>query len=310
MKKNVLNKGINFITNPNYRFNVMTNYGVFNKMSDREYLEKAYEANMGYRLDLENPKTFNEKLQWLKLYNRNPQYTIMVDKYLVKNYVANIIGKQYIIPTLGVWNSPDEIDFNALPDKFVLKCNHNSGTGMYICKDKSKMNIVKVKRNLRKGLKEDYYIKFREWPYKNVPRKILCEEYIEESSTHDLNDYKFFCFDGKVDCVMVCKDRSTEAKFYFFNRKWELLRCNKRGLEAPENFTLNKPCHLDEMFELAEKLSKGLPFARIDLFDISIEHPYFGEITFFPDSGFDKNITKEADCYWGKKLKLPLKRKV
>lgn len=148
-------------------------------MSDKTYLERTCLKKIGYPLDLEHPRTFNEKLQWLKLYDRNPLYTTMVDKVAVKDYVAGIIGEEHIIPTLGVWNDPDEIDFDALPNQFVLKCNHNSGGGMCICKDKSKLDIKKVKAELRRGLKQDYWIFGREWPYKNVPRKILAEQYMD-----------------------------------------------------------------------------------------------------------------------------------
>lgn len=147
-------------------------------LSDKLYLKLLFRHRMGYQLDLDNPKTFNEKLQWLKLYNRNPLYTVMVDKVRAKEYVANKIGEQYIIPTLGVWENVDDIDFDSLPSRFVIKCNHNSGKGMYICKDKSKMDVEKVRNGLRKGLRENYYLHGREWPYKDVPRRIIAEQYM------------------------------------------------------------------------------------------------------------------------------------
>lgn len=165
----------NFCADKTIRFSYLTKLGVFNGLSDEQYLKLKYKNVFGRNLDLENPKTFNEKLQWLKLYNRKPEYTVMVDKYKVREYIAQMIGEEYLIPLLGVWDNPDEIDFDALPNQFVLKCNHNSGTGMCICKDKSNLDIEKVKKELRKGLKEDYYLKFREWPYKDVPRKIIAE---------------------------------------------------------------------------------------------------------------------------------------
>ena len=163
-------------THPRLLAKYIISKGVLNWMDDRHYLQLMYRLNMGRRLDLEHPKTFNEKLQWLKLYNRRPEYTTMVDKVKAKDYVASIIGPEHIIPTLGVWDDPDDIDFDSLPDRFVLKCNHNSGLGMYICRDKSQMDVEKVKAALRKGLKQNYYLHGREWPYKNVERKVFAEQ--------------------------------------------------------------------------------------------------------------------------------------
>ena len=155
------------------RFVVNAALGLYNSMPDRDYLERKFEALMGTPLHLDAPQTFNEKLQWLKLYDRKPEYTMMVDKYRVREYIAQKIGAEYLIPLLGVWDSPDEIDFAALPEQFVLKCNHNSGLGMCICKDKSTLNLRRVRRDLQKGLRQDYYLPGREWPYKDVPRKII-----------------------------------------------------------------------------------------------------------------------------------------
>ena len=261
---------------------------------------------MGRELDLNDPKTFNEKLQWLKLYDRRPEYTTVVDKYLVRDYIRQALGEEYLIPLIDAWDSPDEIDFDALPDKFVLKCNHNSGLGMYICRDKSKMDVEAVKKELRRGLAQDYYLFGREWPYKNVPRKIICEKFMSDHpGASDFTDYKFFCFDGKVDCVMVCLERSSgDTKFYFFDENWELKRLNIRGKNAPEGFTIPKPSCMDEMFAIAAKLSKGMPFVRVDLYQ-SNDQIYFGELTFFPDSGFDANLLKETDVYFGELLRLP-----
>ena len=171
-------------------------------------------------LNLKNPKSFNEKLQWLKLYNRKPEHTLMVDKLKVKDYVASLIGEEYIIPTLGVWENAKDVDFNSLPDKFVIKCNHNSGQGLYICKNKSEMNEAKVRSNLQKALETDYFIRFREWPYKDVRPCIFAEQYLYDDADFGLVDYKFFCFSGVVDCVMVCIDRQiNQPKFYFHRSK-------------------------------------------------------------------------------------------
>lgn len=295
-----------FICDPDYRFLLKAGIGRYDSMPDREYIIKKFRASMGYEPDLDEPKTFNEKLQWLKLYDRRPEYTVMADKFLAREYIENKLGNEYLIPLIGVWDDPDEIDFKSLPEKFVLKCNHNSGLGMYICRDKAELNEKKVRNALRRGLKQDYYLCGREWPYKNIPRKIICEKYMTDSpESSDFTDYKFFCFDGKADCVMLCLERSSgDTKFYFFDRDWNLKRYNIRGKNAPDGFTLPKPDNIDKMFEIASVLSEDLPFARIDLYN-SDGHIYFGEITFYPDSGFDPNLLKETDEYFGNLIKLP-----
>ena len=193
---------------------------------DKLYLQWMYRLHIRKKLDLNHPVTFNEKLQWLKLYNRCPEYIRLVDKVEAKKYVAEKIGEEYIIPTLGVWNDPDEIDFDNLPDQFVLKCNHNSGLGMCICKDKSKLDIKKVKAELRRGLNQNYFLYGREWPYKDVPRKILAEKFmVDENGDGDLEDYKLMCFDGKVYCTFVCSERYDKngLKVTFFDINWKRL---------------------------------------------------------------------------------------
>lgn len=196
-----------YLTSQDYRFLINASLGKYDKLDDVAYLSRRFRASMHQKLDLSNPVTFNEKLQWLKLYDRRPEYTMMVDKYLVRDHIANKLGEEYLIPLLGVWDDPDDIDFDSLPDRFVLKCNHNSGLGMCICKDKSTLDMKKVKADLRKGLKQDYYLTGREWPYKNVPRKIIAEKYMEDNTLHELRDYKFFCFGGQVKCFKVDFDR-------------------------------------------------------------------------------------------------------
>lgn len=293
------------IIDKNQRFLFLSSKGFLDHLSDKAYLERLCLARMGKPLNIDNPKTFNEKLQWLKLHDRRPEYTMMVDKYAVRKYIADIIGEEYLIPLYGVWNNPEEIDFNELPNQFVLKCTHNSGVGLCICKDKSTLDIEKVKKELRKGLKQDYYLAGREWPYKNVPRKIIAEKYLTDyDGAPSLTDYKFFCFDGKVDSVMVAHERHTgDPKFYFFDRQWQLLRLNVRGQNAPPDFTLPKPKCIDEMFKIAGILSKGIPFVRVDLYQ-SNDKVYFGEMTFFPQSGFDANLLPETDLYFGGLIKI------
>lgn len=304
----MIEKVLKAIKNPRLAALVLFDKKDNRNMSDEKYLKIKYYLSLGKKLDLENPKTFNEKLQWLKLYDRKPEYTMMVDKYKVRDYIEEKLGKEYLIPLIGVWDNPDEIDFDLLPDQFVLKCNHNSGLGMYICKDKSKLtshDIKRIRENLARGLAEDYYLTGREWPYKDVPRKIIAEKYMTDSvDSSDFTDYKFFCFNGYVDCVMVCLERSSgNPKFYFFDKDWELKRLNLRGKNAPEGFTIAKPNLMDKMFEIATNLSEGLPFVRVDLYQ-SNDHIYFGEITFFPDSGFDANLLPETDKYFGDLIRL------
>lgn len=277
-------------------------HGWLNGIPDELYLKILYKALMGKKLDLEHPHTFNEKLQWLKLHDRNPKYTMMVDKYEAKKYVADIIGEEYIIPTLGVWNRFDDIDFDSLPDQFVLKCTHDSG-GLIICKDKSKLDYYVAKRKIEKSLKNNYYYSGREWPYKNIVPRVIAEPYIEDEFG-ELRDYKFSCFNGTADNVMVCMDRASgEAKFYFFDKDWNLLKLNKRGQTVMPGFTVEKPKNLEKMFEIATILSENLPYARVDLYNINGKI-YFGEITFYPDSGFDRNLLKETDILFGNKINL------
>ena len=294
-----------YLSDPDYRFLINAGLGMYDNMPDEQYLGRKFKSCMGKPLNLEAPKTFNEKLQWLKLYDRKPEYTVMVDKYKVREYIKEKLGEEYLIPLLGVWDDPDEIEFDSLPDRFVLKCNHNSGLGMCICKDKSKLDVAAVKAGLKKGLAQNYYLTGREWPYKDVPRRIVCEKYMTDSAgSEDFTDYKFFCFNGYVDCVMVCLERSSgETKYYFFDKDWKLKRLNIRGKNAPEGFTVPKPKCMDAMFDIAAVLSEGLPFARIDLYQ-SNGHIYFGEITFFPDSGFDSNLLPETDAYFGDLIDL------
>lgn len=275
-------------------------------MSDKFFLKILYRLNFRKKLNLKNPHTFSEKLQWLKLYNRRPEYTVMVDKIKAKDYVASIIGDGYIIPTLGVWGNPDDIDFAKLPERFVLKCNHNSGTGMYICKDKSKMDVEKVKAELQKGLQEDYYIKNREWPYKDVERRIFAEAYMEDEFG-ELRDYKFFCFDGEVKALFIATDRSKgehAVRFDFFDENYNHLPFTNGHPNA--SVLPKKPIMFEEMKNLASKLSKGFPHVRIDFYEVGTQI-YFGEMTFFHWSGMKPFVPEEWDYKFGSWIKLPSK---
>ena len=416
-------------------------------LSDEQYIQLKFYDTFNRFMDFRAPRTFNEKLQWLKVHNHKPEYTTMVDKYESKKFIAERIGPEYIIPTLGVWDKFDDIDFDALPNQFVLKCTHDSG-GLVVCSDKSTLDLEAAKKKIERCLSCNYYYMGREWPYKNVKPRIIAEQYMADDlrdyklfcfdgvprmtlvcserftkdglkedfydeawnhlnlqrpehgnailpierpkqyelmkklaaglsgnmpfaridfyeinekvyfgeitfcpassfegfkpdewdlklgewiklpnggyrlnsddcsiiisnafdnnkETKALVDYKFFCFDGVAESVMVCIERETGTpKFYFFDKEWNIKRYNIRGKEAPEGFTLPKPDCMDEMFSIAEKLSKGIPYVRVDLYCIN-GLAYFGEMTFYPDSGFDVNLLKESDEYWENMLVLP-----
>lgn len=306
MGNNYFNKVIKFISNSDYRIDIMSGLGLYNRLDDKKYIEKLFKATMGYPLNLDNPRTFNEKLQWLKLYDRRPEYTMMVDKYKVRDYIAKKIGAEYLIPLLGVWDDPDEIDFESLPNQFVLKCNHNSGLGMCICRDKSKLDIQKVKKDLRKGLKQNYYLTLREWPYKDVPRKIICEKYMEDYSTAELRDYKFFCFGGMAKCYKVDFGRFIEHRANYYDLNNKLLTLGEKVCPPDFEKAIELPSTLDQMKEFAELLAKEIPFLRADFYDVN-GHIYFGELTFFPASGFGEFLSEEWDDILGSWIKLPEK---
>lgn len=269
---------------------------------DSLYTRLKFRKNLHRWPDLKNPKTFNEKLCWLKLHHREDVMTTMVDKAEAKKYVAAIIGEEYIIPTIGVYNSVGDINFDELPQRFVMKGTHDSGR-VIVCTDKNSLDIENAKDEMQKSFTRDFYAITREWPYKNVPHRIIVENFLQQSDG-GLTDYKFFCFDGYVDCVMVCLDRHLgDTKFYFFDKNWNFLRLNKRGLAAPDGFSLTKPEGIEKMFEIASILSKGQPFSRIDLYNIDGKI-YFGEITFFPDGGVDPNLLPETDIRWGNFIKI------
>lgn len=292
-------KGIKtFLFNKEKRTIFLAQHGFFNSMSDEDFLKMQFKNVFGYDLDLENPETYSEKLQWLKLNDRNPRYVELVDKYKVKQIVSNIIGEQYIIPTIGVWDSFDQIDFSKLPNQFVLKCTHDSG-GLIICTDKSKLDIKLAKKKIEKSLKNDYYMQNREWPYKDVPRKIIAETYMVDESGYELKDYKFFCFDGDVKAMFIASDRESkdgETKFDFFDSEFRKLPFTNGHPNSTKEFT--KPATFEEMKFLAGKLSKGIPQVRIDFYDVNGK-VYFGEITFFHWSGFKKFDPNSWDKKFG-----------
>lgn len=303
MNKSFSNKIKEAIHNPR-KLAVYLLFQIAPILSDRLFVKILFRLRMGYKLNLDNPKTFNEKLQWLKLYNRKPEYTQMVDKVGAKEYVANIIGEEYIIPTLGVWNSAEEIDWDALPNQFVLKCTHDSG-GIVICSNKSKLDIDAAKRTLKRGLKRDFYAQNREWPYKDVKRRIIGEEYMVDESGYELKDYKWFCFNGEPKALFIATDRGVEGeetKFDFFDADFNHLPFTNGHPNSPR--PVLKPQGFEKMKELAAKLSQGQPHLRVDFYDINGKI-YFGELTFYHWSGTTPFEPIEWDYKFGEWIELP-----
>lgn len=324
-----MKKLLKYITDKDYRLLVNAGRGKYDKLPDKEYLEKIFKASMGYSLNLENPQTFNEKLQWLKLYNRNPAYTVMVDKYKVRDYIKETIGEEYLIPLLGVWDKAEDIDFDKLPNQFVLKCTHDSG-GLCICRNKSIFDRRQCVEYLNKRLSNNYYKQWREWPYKNVSPKIIAEQYIDVTQNTPLKcgdimsveelqceqgllDYKFMCFSGRVQALFldigVVKGSSKHAENYYrnvYDREFNLLPVK----ETRENYPLKikMPDNFNQMVEIAEKLSSGMPHVRVDLYNVK-GRIFFGEFTFFHGSGLSNFfVPKEWDKIFGDWIDLPKKR--
>lgn len=274
-------------------------------LPDKLYLKLLFRFKMGYKLNLKNPKTFSEKIQWLKLYNRRPEYTKMVDKYAVKDYVASIIGNEFIIPTLGVWDKPEDIEWEKLPDKFVLKTTHGGGnSGVVICKDKATFDKEVALRKLNKSMKQDIYWQLKEWPYKNVRKRIIAEEYIDpETIAKDLPDYKFFCFDGEVRALFIGTERqSGDVKFDYFDSDFNHL--DLRQVHPMSGRNLEKPSNFEVMKKIASDLSKGIPLVRIDLYNVNGKI-YFGEMTFFHHGGIVPFHPIDWDYKFGSWIKLP-----
>lgn len=276
-------------------------HGFLKWLSDEKYIKLIYRVSMNKKLNLANPTTFNEKLQWLKLYDRRNEYTEMVDKYTVRDYVKNRIGESHLIPLIGVWDNVDEIDFSKLPNKFVLKCNHDSG-GWVICRDKDTLDIKSTKSFLRKRLNRNFFWNAREWPYKNVKRKIICEKFMVDESGTELKDYKFFCFDGKCEAIFIATNRGIDTRFDFFDRNFKHLPFTNGHPNA--DHAIQRPENLQEMIRIAELLSVGIPQVRVDLYNVRGKI-YFGEMTFFHWGG-KKPFNPEKWDYWlGSFIKLP-----
>ena len=278
-------------------------------LPDEMFIRLNYLRRMKRLPDLKNPTTYNEKLQWLKLHDRQPLYTQLVDKYAVRRFVAERIGGEYLIPLVGgPWDSFDEIDFDALPEKFVLKCTHDSG-GLVICRDKRALDREKARRRIAQSLQQNFYYHNREWPYKDVRPRIIAEAYMEDASTSELRDYKFFCFGGEPKMLFVASDRQTageETKFDFFDMDYnhlDLRNGHPNAAVPPE-----KPAQFGLMRELAQKLSQGIPHVRVDLYEVN-GRVYFGEMTFYHWSGMVPFDPPEWDERLGSWIRLPEKQK-
>lgn len=307
--KKVIRAGFKYIFDSEYRFLNDANRGKYNNLDDETFIKRKFRAEMGYDIDLEHPKTFNEKLNWLKLYDRNPEYSRLVDKFAVKKYVAERIGEKYVIPLIGgPWYSFDEIPLDTLPQQFVLKTSHDCG-GVYLCKDKSSFDADKARKFLTSHLNRDYYLTGREWPYKNVKPCIFAEEYMSDVGDSDqLTDYKFFCFDGQVKALFVATDRqrkNAETKFDFFDVNFSHLPIVQghpnadRQIECPPTF--------EKMKELASELSRGFPELRVDFYNVG-NQIYFGELTLFHFSGFVPFVPSQWDLKFGEWINLPDKK--
>ena len=301
--KSITNKIHKMIKNPFYFFCYATRKGFINFLPDKVCLSLVYRGAYGRKLNLDNPTRYSEKLQWIKLYDRCPLYSKLVDKYEVKSYVSERIGEEYIIPTLGVWNSFDDISFENLPEQFVLKCTHDSG-GLVICTDKKQLNIDNARTKINKSLKTNYYKLFREWPYKNVTPRIVAEKFMVDNATGELRDYKFYCFDGVVRALGIYSDRgagkTTKADYFDRDFNWLDLKWGyEHAIERPE-----KPSLYDKMIEIAESLSQGFPEVRVDLY-LCNNRVYFGELTFFHNAGFCSIHPESWEKTLGGWIKLP-----
>ncbi len=307
IREQLLSNGIKNIISMDYRFlqtfieslQEMKDQGLDKRfrfiLDDEEYLCGQFEYHMGYRPELRKPKTFNEKLQWLKLYDRNPDYIKFVDKYSVKEYIKDKLGEEYVIPTLGIYNSFEEINIDELPQQFVLKCTHDSGSAL-VCEDKDNFDWERAKNVLECSLERNYYWVGREWVYKDIEKRIIAEKYLESIS--EMIDYKFLCFNGKVETIFTCSERFGQEglKVTFFDTEWNRLPFERHYPASSRE--IKRPETLKQMIDLSEKLSKGITFVRIDFYDIAGKI-YFGEMTFFPGGGMEEFCPEEWDYKLG-----------
>lgn len=292
-----------FFADSDYRFLVLSGRGYKANVPDEDFLKRMYQICTGRELNLENPVLYTEKLQWLKLFDHRPEYTTMVDKYAVKQYVAEKIGAEYVIPLLGAWDRVEDIDFDSLPERFALKTTHDSG-GIVVCKDKDQLDIPEARRKLSRFLKRNYYDHNREWPYKNVPHRIIAEAYMEDSRQGELRDYKFFTFGGVPKVLYIAQGRGLGGKTVadFFDMEFNHLPFTIDHEMAP--VPPEKPANFELMKTLAAKLSAGTPQLRVDFYEVNGK-VYFGEMTFFHCSGMERFHPEEWDRIFGDWVDLP-----
>lgn len=302
--KSKIHTFLNLLSEPEKMVLPLARNGLLRWVPDKIFLKIAYRSELHQRLDLLNPISFSEKIQWLKLYDRKPIYVHMVDKYLVKDIVAQKIGKEYVIPTYGLWNNANDINFDQLPNSFVLKCNHDSG-GVVICRDKKNLNQHETIIKLNACMQRNAYYSTREWPYKNVKRKIIAEELLVDPDYEDLVDYKFYCFHGEPIYCQVIKNRNKDGTIDFYDMEWNIMPFTGLGLKAKKGTGIQKPINFEKMMEIAKQLSKDTFFVRIDLYNISGKI-YFGEFTLYPTSGFGRFIPNEWNTIIGEMINLPL----
>lgn len=297
MIKKLIKSGVSFISNPQYRIKIYDWLKMYKYLSDKEYLSKMYYCYFGKKIDLNDPKTFNEKIQWLKLNDRRSEYTSLVDKYEIKNIISKQLGKEYIVPTYGVWNNFDEIDFSLLPNQFVLKTTHDSG-GVVICKDKHTFDLNKAKKILNHSLKNNYYEYRREWPYKNVKPRIIAEMLLGNAN-QEIDDYKVHCFNGEPKITLVCSDRYAQSGMTedFYDNNWIHLNIKRPGVPNSKK-PHEKPDRFEQMLLISKELSKNYPFLRVDFY-VTENNIYIGELTLYPASGFDGFEPEEWDLVLG-----------
>lgn len=280
----MLRKIINLIKYPKYSYYHIKYNGDFNEMSDKLYLELMFHRMLDRHLDLSNPKSFNEKIQWLKLNDRKDFYTNLVDKYKVREIIEKELGSQYLVPLIGSWDSFDDIDFDSLPNQFVIKCNHDSGS-VFICENKANFDKDKTREKVNDSLSRNFYYRGREWPYKNIKRKVIIEELLRDQSSLELKDYKVLCFHGEPRFIEVHSNRSTENHTQdYFSTDWDKLDIS--GYIPSSKFKIEKPVILAEMILLSRKLSRYIPFVRVDWY-VANDKLYFGELTLYPGSGYN-----------------------
>lgn len=298
-----MNKLSKFINNPWIAYVFAAGYGLTNWVPDEPHLKAMFRGTVGEKLDLKNPKTFNEKLQWLKLHDKNPLYNTLVDKYRVKPWVAERIGVEHVTKTYAMWEEVEDIDITDLPDRFVLKTNHDCG-GVAICSDRSTFDLDAAKKKMAKHLKTNYFWRTREWPYKDVKPCVFAEEYLDPSEgKSDLTDYKIMCFDGKACCEFTCTDRSEgDLRVDFFDPEWNHLPFTRHYPNA--DIPPKAPASLKQMVSDAELLSKEIPFVRADFYEVAGQY-YFGELTFFPGGGFEEFDPSLWDEKLGSWIQLP-----